>query len=82
MKIREVIEMLLKNNTLEDEVIFTFWDKNYFTDNTDLTPEQIGNVWAEFVETGQETLEGHLDFTQTGHELIEELEEMLPEQTF
>ena len=74
--------MLLHNNTLEDEVIFTFWDKNYFTDSTDLTPEQIGNVWAEFVKQGQDTLEGHLNFTQTGHELIAELEEMLPAEDF
>lgn len=82
MKIREVIEMLLHNNTLEDEVIFSFWDKNYFIDSTDLTPEQIGKVWAEFTEQGQQTLEGNLDFTNTGIELIEELEEMLEEEGF
>jgi len=82
MKIREVIEMLLHNNTLEDEIIFSFWDKNYFTDSTDLTPEQIGKVWAEFTEKGQDTLEGHLNFTQTGQELITQLEEMLPDTGF
>lgn len=77
MKIRELIEELLKSNSLEDEIIATYWDKNYFLENSDLTLDQVDTVWTEFVKEGQETLEGHLEFTQTGHDFLEDLEEMI-----
>jgi hypothetical protein len=82
MKIKEVIEMLLHNNTLEDEVIFTFFDKNYFLDSTHIHPQDLEQYWAEFVKQGQETLEGHLNFTDTGMKLITDLEELVPETNF
>jgi hypothetical protein len=80
MKIRELIEHLLKDNDLDDEIIVSYWDKNYFVETNDFTLEDINSVWEEFVKDGQETLEGHLDFTQTGYDLASDLEEMIKEK--
>ena len=80
MKIRELIEELLKRSNLDDEIIVAYWDKNYFVETNDFTLENINSVWEEFVKDGQETLEGHLDFTQTGYDLASDLEEMIEEK--
>ena len=80
MTIRELIEELLKRNDLDDEIIVSYWDKNYFVETNDFTLENINSVWEEFVKDGQETLEGHLDFTQTGYDLASDLEEMIEEK--
>jgi hypothetical protein len=80
MKIRELIEELLKRNDLDDEIIVSYWDKNYFVETNDFTLENINSVWEEFVKDGQETLEGHLDFTQTGYDLASDLEKLLEEK--
>jgi hypothetical protein len=80
MKIRELIEELLKRNDLDDEIIVSYWDKNYFIETNDFILENINSVWEEFVKDGQETLEGHLDFTQTGYDLASDLEEMIEEK--
>ena len=80
MKIRELIEEMLKRNDLDDEIIVSYWDKNYFVETNDFTLENINSVWEEFVKDGQETLEGHLDFTQTGYDLASDLEEMIEEK--
>jgi hypothetical protein len=80
MKIRELIEELLKHNDLDDEIIVAYWDKNYFVETNDFTLENINSVWEEFVKDGQETLEGHLDFTQTGYDLASDLEKMIEER--
>jgi len=80
MKIRELIEEMLKRNDLDDEIIVSYWDKNYFVETNDFTLENINSVWEEFVKDGQETLESHLDFTQTGYDLASDLEEMIEEK--
>jgi hypothetical protein len=80
MKIRELIEHLLKDNGLDDEIIVSYWDKNYFIETNDFILENINSVWEEFVKDGQETLEGHLEFTQTGYDLASDLEEMIEEK--
>ena len=79
MKIRELIEEMLKLNDLDDEIIVSYWDKNYFVETNDFTLENINSVWEEFVKDGQETLESHLEFTQTGYDLASDLEEMIEE---
>ena len=80
MKIRELIEELLKRSDLDDEIIVAYWDKNYFVETNDFTLENINSVWKDFVKDGQETLEGHLEFTQTGYDLASDLEEMIKEK--
>jgi hypothetical protein len=79
MKIRKLIEDLLKDNTLDDEIIVSYWDKNYFVETSDLKLEQVDTVWEDFIKEGQETVDGHLDFTQTGYDLASDLEEMIKE---
>jgi hypothetical protein len=80
MKIRELIEELLKRSDLEEEIIVAYWDKNYFVESDDFNLEEINSVWEEFVKDGQETLESHLEFTQTGYDLASDLEEMIKEK--
>lgn len=77
MKIRELIEVLLKNNSLDDEIIVDYWDKNYFLEMIEIEKEKIDEVWEEFVKDGQETLEAHLEFTQTGYDLATDLEYLI-----
>jgi hypothetical protein len=80
MTIRQLIAYLLEKNDIDDEIIVSYWDKNYFVETNDFTLENINSVWEEFVKDGQETLEGHLDFTQTGYDLASDLEEMIEEK--
>lgn len=83
MKIREVIELLLKDNDLDDEIVFEFYDKKYFLESYvggEIDLLKIDEVWGEFVSEAQETLQGHLEFAQTGYELINDLEELLKEK--
>jgi len=77
MKIHQVITLLLKNNTLEDEIIFAHWDLNDFRDNTDIkgTPEQLLKAWNATVNTLQGTFNDDLDFLQTSQTLRKILEE-------
>jgi hypothetical protein len=82
MKIREVIEMLLKDNDLDSEIIFDYYDKKYFLDSFvggEIDTNKMDKVWVEFVEEGQQTLAAHLDFTQTGYELTDDLEKLVKE---
>jgi hypothetical protein len=80
MKIKELIAELLKENSLEDEIIVSYWDRNYFLNSgASFRLEDFQKAWKDFVSQGQETLEGHLEFTQTGYELVEELEEFINE---
>ena len=79
MKVRKLIEMLLQDNTLDDEVIVEYYDKNYFVDSG-LDRDKVEQVWAEFVADGQDTLTGHIEFTQTGYELADDLAELIKEK--
>jgi len=79
MKIRELIETLLKDNELDDEILIAYWDKNYFVEDSDLPLDKVNKVWEEFVKDGQETINGHFEFTQTGYDLANDLEEMIKE---
>jgi len=79
MKIRKLIEDLLKDNTLDDEIIVSYWDKNYFVEWNEMDRNQVDSVWDKFVVEAQETVEGNNEFTRTGYELTEDLEEMIKE---
>ena len=53
-------------------------DKNYFFENLDIKePNKLDEIWEKFVEDGQETIEAHLEFTQTGYELVDDLQEII-----
>jgi len=77
MKIRKLIEDLLKDNLLDDEIIVSYWDKNYFVETNEFKREDVDKVWEEFVNQGQQTVDGHLDFTQTGYDLGSDLEKLI-----
>jgi subtilase family serine protease len=81
MTIRQLIAYLLQDNDIDDEIIVAYWDRNYFVDNLDLTdPHRLDPLWKEFVKTGQEKVNGNLDFTQTGYDLASDLEKLLKEK--
>jgi hypothetical protein len=44
---------------------------------TNLTVEQVDTVWEDFVKEAQETIESHLEFTNTGYDLASDLEELI-----
>ena len=71
---------MLKENSLDDEIIVAYWDKNFFIEWHELEKQNIDEVWEEFVKSGQETLDGHMDFIQTGYDLAEELETLIKEK--
>jgi hypothetical protein len=81
MTIRQLIAYLLEKNDIDDEIIVDWWDKDYFVNNLDLTePHKLDEIWKDFVKSGQETLQAHLEFTQTGYELANDLEKLLEEK--
>jgi hypothetical protein len=78
MKIRELIAHLLQGNDIDDEIIVAYYDKNYFFENLDIRePNKLDEIWEKFVEDGQETINAHLEFTQTGYELVDDLQEII-----
>lgn len=78
MTIRQLIANLLQDNDIDDEIIVAYWDRNYFVDGLDLTdPHKLDKVWADFVKSGQETANAHLEFTATGYELTDTLDGLL-----
>ena len=79
MKVRELIEELLKRNSLDDEIIVAYWDKGYFID-ADLAKDEVERVWDKFITEADETVMAHLEFTQTGYDLISDIEELMKEE--
>jgi hypothetical protein len=79
MTIRQLIAYLLQDNDIDDEIIVAYWDRKYFVDQLDLHNE-LDPLWKEFVKTGQEKVNAYLDFTQTGYELVDDLEKLLEEK--
>ena len=81
MTIRQLIAHLLQENDIDDEIIVTWWDKNYFVEALDITDtHKVLDNWKEFVKDGQETVNAHLEFTQTGYDLASDFEELLEEK--
>jgi len=80
MTIRQLIAYLLQDNDIDDEILVAYWDKTYFVETNDLDRADVDKVWAEFIKQGQETLDGHLDFTQTGYDLAADLKELVEER--
>jgi len=74
MTIRQLIAYLLQDNDLDSEIIVAYWDKNYFVDDLDIIDSpKVDKVWADFVKSAQETVNSHLEFSQTGYELTDTL---------
>jgi hypothetical protein len=81
MTVRQLIAHLLNDNNLDDEILVAYWDKEYFIDQLDLTePHKLDEIWADFIKSGQETINGHLEFTQTGYDLSNDLQTIIQER--
>jgi hypothetical protein len=80
MKVKDLIAELLKRNTLDDEVIVVYWDKAYFIDDAGLAKEEVERVWDKFIPDADETLMGDIEFTQTGHDLVADLESLIQDK--
>jgi ferritin-like protein len=82
MKVKDLIAELLKRNTLDDEVVVAYYDRGYCIDGlqaTEPSKEIMEQAWLEIANESQEIVEGHLDFTQTGYEILEMFEEKVAE---
>ena len=79
MKVKDLIAQILKDNALDDEIIVEYWDKTYFVD-TGLDRADVDRVWDKFITEAQQTLSGHIEFTQTGYELADDLEFLIKEK--
>lgn len=83
MKVKDLVHHLQSNYQTDDNIVVVWYDKEYVTDNTPdelLTDKEIvEQAWQEIVDESQESLEGALDFTQVGYEMVELFEEKIRE---
>jgi precorrin-2 methylase len=82
MKVKDLIAELLKRNSLDDEVVVAYYDNGYCIDEIQLpmpAKEIMEQAWQEIVAEAQETIEAHLDFTQTGYEIQDLFEKKIQE---
>jgi len=82
MKVKELLHHLQYNYQPDDEIVVTWYDEQYCVDNlsTSAVPKEImEQAWQEISNEAQEILDGHIDFTQTGYEIIELFEEKITE---
>jgi len=78
MKVRDVIKAL-KQYEPDDHIVLAWFDLEYASNSIETLPNPIvlEQAWREIVEEAQETLNSHLDFTNTGAEISDLLKEKL-----
>jgi hypothetical protein len=83
MKVKDLVTELLYNHQPNDEIAVVWFDMEYATngihDDLLTDKELVEQAWGEIVDDVQEELDGHIDFTQTGPEIVEMLEEKITE---
>jgi hypothetical protein len=82
MKVKTLLEHLNTNYQPDDEIVVTWYDEYYCVDNlsTNAVPKEIiEQAWKEIADEAQEILDGHIEFTQTGYEILEMFEEKVAE---
>jgi hypothetical protein len=83
MKVKDLLHELNYNHQPDDEIAVVWFDMEYATNgvaDTLLTDKElVKQAWREIVDDVQETIDGHIDFTQTGPEIVEMLEEKITE---
>lgn len=83
MKVKDLVTELLYNHQPNDEIAVVWFDMEYATNaipDTLLSDKEIvEQAWGEIVDDVQDELDGHIDFTQTGAEIVEMLEEKIKE---
>ena len=83
MKVKDLVTELLYNHQPNDEIAVVWFDMDYATngihDDLLTDKELVEQAWGEIVDDVQEELDGHIDFTQTGAEIVEMLEKKITE---
>lgn len=82
MKVKELLHHLQYNYQPDDEIVVTWYDEQYCVDNLStsaIAKEIMEQAWQEISDEAQEILDGHIDFTQTGYEIIELFEQKITE---
>ena len=83
MKVKDLVTELLYNHQPSDEIAVVWFDMDYATncihDDLLTDKELVEQAWGEIVDDVQEELDGHIDFTQTGAEIVEMLEKKITE---
>jgi malonyl CoA-acyl carrier protein transacylase len=81
MKVKDLVHLLQYKHQPDDDIVVVWYDREYVTDNTQaelLTDKEIvEQAWQEIIDESQESLEGALEFTQVGYEMVELFEERL-----
>jgi hypothetical protein len=82
MKVKILLDHLTSNYEPDDDIVVTWYDEMYCVENlsTSAVPKEISEqAWKEIAGEAQEILDGHIDFTQTGYEILEMFEEKVAE---
>jgi hypothetical protein len=83
MKVKDLVTELLYNHQPNAEIAVVWFDMDYATngihDDLLTDKELVEQAWGEIVDDVQEELDGHIDFTQTGAEIVEMLEKKITE---
>ena len=81
MKVKDLVTELLYNHQPNEEIAVVWFDMAYATngihDDLLTDKELVEQAWQEIVDDVQEELDGHIDFTQTGPEIVEMLEKQI-----
>ena len=78
MKVRDVIKAL-KQYEPDDHIVLAWFDLEYASNTIESLPNpiQLEQAWREIIEECQDTMNSHLDFTNTGAEISDLLKEKL-----
>jgi len=83
MKVKDFLHEVSYNLQPNDEIVVMWFTKEYATNNIPESllqdKEIVEQAWRDIVDEGQETLDAHIDFTQTGYDLSELLETRIKE---
>jgi hypothetical protein len=83
MKVKDLLHELNYNHQPDDEIAVVWFDMEYATNgiaDTLLTDKElVKQAWREIIDDVQETIDDHIDFTHTGPEIVEMLEEKITE---
>jgi hypothetical protein len=83
MKVKDLVHYLQYKLQPDDDIVVVWYEREYVTDNTPdelLTDKEIvEQAWQDILDESQESLEGALEFTQVGYEMVEQFEERLTE---
>ena len=82
MKVKDLLHELAHRQP-DEEIVVTWYDLEYVKNSVPESllqdKEIVEQAWKEILDEADELLTAHLDFTQTGYEIIELFEEKITE---